>query len=595
MAYGNGNKDLLHKAISIGVGDLTSAKLSDLRLLREKYVEAARTMTDLVFVAEPLAEAIDKATIDKKLCAFQKGYTGFNKAYLEKARIAVAGAINESRKRYFNGLIGRLVHCSEAIPARDRKEDSRKYFYVPQKIEDTVSKDDLRVLESRAKDQGPEAVLDLFRKVILHNNEIGLTDHQAQVIREIHRQVQEKHGRPLFGDRPDFVCQIHLDYRLLPGKVDPVERINGEARLLMDVANRKYCSFLEIANSAPRGKAIRIPLLLAGKALRTLFDAAGNPDENVQVNSVIVEIGQSRVEVKADLVRSKPELRNINDCEIFVGRDFGYANTVTVTAVKRDRDIDPGELKRILAFTKAEALDYLRTHYHDMDNVVARKRFSGRRFLKLIEKHCVHIDKLKSQIDSVYNKIGRLKGILAGYFGLDKDELIAEDLRITNPLIRMVHKKFFALLVRVQHLKALRRGLYSKIAGVKKSWFGFLSNVEREMAGEKGAVIREDMTLVTPEKETPEYKGRTFNKMINNGSKGQYIRRASDKFLWDGIPEIAVPSYYTSCTCTIHSLVDKPMRSGETFLCPKCGSERHADENASDTIANYLLLRPLLQ
>ena len=444
-------------------------------------------------------------------------------------------------------------------------------------------------------DHGREATLDLFRRVILHNDESGLAPHQAQVIREIHRQVQEKHNRPLFGDRPDFVCQIHLDYRLLPGKVDPVERIDGEARLLMDTANRKYCSFLEIANLAPRGKTIRIPLLLAGKALRTLFDAAGNPNENVQVNSIIVEIGQSLMEVKADLVRSKPELRSINDCEILVGRDLGYANTITVNAVRRDRDIDPEELKRILAFTKAEALEYLQTHYHDMDNVVTRKRFSGRRFLKLIENHCTRIDKLKSQIDSVYNKIGRLRGILAGYFGLDKDELIAEDLRITDPLIRKVHKKFFALLVRVQHLKALRRRLYGKIAGIKKSWFGFLANVEREMAGKKGAVIREDLTVLTPEKETPEYKGRTFNKMINNGSKGQYIRRASEKFLWNGIPEITVLSYYTSCTCTIHSLVDKPMRSGEKFLCPLCGKARHADENAAHTIANYLLLRPSRQ
>lgn len=120
MAYGNGNKALLHKAIPIGVGDLTSTKLSDLRLLREKYIEAARAMVELAFVAEPLAEDIDKAYIGKRLCAFQKKYTGFNKAYLEKARIALASAINESRKRYFNGLIGRLAHCSEVIPARDR-------------------------------------------------------------------------------------------------------------------------------------------------------------------------------------------------------------------------------------------------------------------------------------------------------------------------------------------------------------------------------------------------------------------------------------------------------------------------------------------
>jgi len=94
------------------------------------------------------------------------------------------------------------------------------------------------------------------------------------------------------------------------------------------------------------------------------------------------------------------------------------------------------------------------------------------------------------------------------------------------------------------------------------------------------------------EKASPGYKGRTFNKMINNGSQGQYIRRASDKFRWDGIPELLVPSYYTSTACTCHSLIDASMRSGEIFRCPKCASAANADEHASDTIANYLLLRP---
>ena len=80
--------------------------------------------------------------------------------------------------------------------------------------------------------------------------------------------------------------------------------------------------------------------------------------------------------------------------------------------------------------------------------------------------------------------------------------------------------------------------------------------------------------------------------MIKNGSKGQYIRRASDKFKWDGIPELIVPSYYISTACTRHSLIDDSMRSGEIFRCPEFDSAANADEHASDTIANYLLLRP---
>ena len=37
------------------------------------------------------------------------------------------------------------------------------------------------------------------------------------------------------------------------------------------------------------------------------------------------------------------------------------------------------------------------------------------------------------------------------------------------------------------------------------------------------AIIRENLTVMAREKEAPDYQGRAFNKMINNGSKGQYI------------------------------------------------------------------------
>lgn len=56
MAYGRTNHNLLHRAISIGVGDLTSSKFLGLRILREKYIEAARAMVNLVWLDEPLAD-----------------------------------------------------------------------------------------------------------------------------------------------------------------------------------------------------------------------------------------------------------------------------------------------------------------------------------------------------------------------------------------------------------------------------------------------------------------------------------------------------------------------------------------------------------
>ena len=77
------------------------------------------------------------------------------------------------------------------------------------------------------------------------------------------------------------------------------------------------------------------------------------------------------------------------------------------------------------------------------------------------------------------------------------------------------------------------------------------------------------MTVVAKEKEAPDYKGRVFKKMINNGPKGQYLGRARDRFLWDGILEIAIPSYYTSTACPAHATVDAAMRNGDRFWCPR--------------------------
>jgi transposase len=83
--------------------------------------------------------------------------------------------------------------------------------------------------------------------------------------------------------------------------------------------------------------------------------------------------------------------------------------------------------------------------------------------------------------------------------------------------------------------------------------------------------------------------------MLNNGSKGQYQNRASDKFEWHGVSEVEIPSFYTSRTCLLHStIVEKKDRKGEKIFFPCCGKHDHADEHAADTIAQYVFLRPRL-
>ena len=580
MAYGNGDNNKLRKAVPLGVGELTALKTSALMLLRQRYIEVANAMAKDVFVEEPLCGTPGKVELDRKLCSIQKTCTGLNKAYVEKARIAVADHLREIWKRYLNQLVGRLAHCAE-------RSTDRKYYYVPEEIQDTITRAELDKAERMVKDGGFKETIELFRRVVVDGDTQGVSDNQAAVIREIHRQVRTRYSMPVYGRDPGFSCQIHLDYRMVRNK-ECVNQIDRYARLLKDKDNARYHTFLELSNPVPREPSIRIPLGLSRKTLRHISDES-------RIKALILEIGDT-IGVRAVIEKSPPGEKDINDCETLIGRDFGYANTIALSVVKRDREVDPDVVRKLQAFDKAASQAYLESHTHAAGNILERVRYSGRRFLGLIEKHSNRIDRIKSEIDLLYNKINRMKGILTGYLGLDIAERIPESLQPGDSLITGIHRKFFLLLAKVSALKKLRRGIYRKIAAVKKNWFGFLSNIELELALRyNAAVIREDLSIVTPEKDSPEYKGRTFNKMINNGSKGQYIRRALDKLEWNGIPQVPVPSFFTSTTCMIHSLVDRTMRSGEEFLCPLCGKPRHADENAADTIANYLLLRPLQQ
>src|SRR5687768_3974728 len=92
-----------------------------------------------------------------------------------------------------------------------------------------------------------------------------------------------------------------------------------------------------------------------------------------------------------------------------------------------------------------------------------------------------------------------------------------------------------------------------------------------ELARQHGAaVIREDLDIVVPEKETPEYKGRTFARMINHGAKGRYLRQSSEKLRWNGIPEHAVPSLGPSVAWPIlHVLFLHQARLGRPQAAPR--------------------------
>ena len=129
-------------------------------------------------------------------------------------------------------------------------------------------------------------------------------------------------------------------------------------------------------------------------------------------------------------------------------------------------------------------------------------------------------------------------------------------------------------------LKGQRRALYRRIDGLKRSWFGHVANVRAALAEKYGAVVAaEALSVLAVEKTDPGYKGRTFNKLINNGAKGKYTRRADDTLEWRGIATLKLPSFYSSSTDWRTGTVDKGQRSGSRFRA-RDGTEWDADLHA---------------
>lgn len=180
--------------------------------------------------------------------------------------------------------------------------------------------------------------------------------------------------------------------------------------------------------------------------------------------------------------------------------------------------------------------------------------------------------------------------------GLPDDGLIDPAMPIRSGELRDRVNAFFGMLEAVSKLKAQRRRLYERIAGIKASWFGHVARKERELAQRhRAVVVREKLTVEAVETDDPGYRGRAFNRMINDGARGQYARKAARGLAWDGVPEIVVPSWYTSTTCFRSATVDASQRRGDTFTSRRLGYRKDADLHAASTLAHYLIPAPVAQ
>ncbi len=592
MSYGNGKerKDWLKRAVPLGVGRLTRAKRTALLYLRSRVIVLMREMAVVGFSAEPLREALKGKALDDRLMPIQKSCPNLNAVWAEQARMRVKPALEESVKRYLARLSGGLRFLEQEIPQAERRADeagrTRRYYHIPLEIQDVVTAAEINGLKAFAG----EKAADLFSAVILEKagafEGTTLTPAQIAILQDIHARAQARHTCPAFADRDGFTLQLHIDARMLPAsdKTLAKDLRQKAAVLLEDKGNRCYKRFLALAGIEARGPRIKIPLTLSRKIAERMKVT------NEDWAALIVEISDSGVGVR--LVAGKPPSELPKTVRALLGRDFGYANTVSLSVAMLDEPIElPTE--KIRLETREEAQAFFASHALPGNaRIVKRLRFEGRAFLERIDHYCRRIDVLKSRIDTAYNVLDALRAEIASGLGLD------ENARIEPAMKRGPHgdkvRAFFHRLGLIQDLKKVRRALYRKIGAVKKAWFGFLSNIEVTLARDYGAaVVREGLDIVAIEKDSPAYKGRTFNKMLNNGSKGQYRRRASGKLLWNGIPEVAVPSWYTSRACLTHSVVvDQRHRRGESIFLPCCNRHEHADEHAGDTLAGFLLLRP---
>jgi hypothetical protein len=607
MAYQHGKSAKAYdfRAIPLAVGALTAIKKDAVRVLRERCLETLRTMGAAVHAPEPLRAVPTAQSLDKTLLAAQKSVKGLNKAYAERCRIAVKAATLEHNKRYFKRLIGRLRHAASLIPEADRKPDAdgvvRRYFHVPPEIQEALSEAELTHLQALASGDFAE-VIGLFRSVVLAGKAAGLTAHQQAVVRDIHQRVHAQHSEPAFGG-DDIIVSLPLQYQVLPSADRNIaQRIDQglDALLLEDTTNTQYRFFADISHPTGRGERIRLPLAVDVRTLTPLLDAQGK--KGFTANSLTLELGpHGEVGMRLVVAQPKRKPEPVDRFEYVLARDFGYKNTISLSLLELDRPLEAERVEQLRAFTKEQAETYLSSHLLRAEPKVRfRLRKSGEAFLARINELTDKIEAFTSRIDNAYNAIFAEKLDLSAELGLTAGAdgqlaLVQKDMAARGSALRKRISTFFERLGAVKSLKLERRKLYRKIAAIKKNWFGYLANLEVSFAKTWKAIhISEALTNEAIEKESPKYKGKTFNKMINHGARGQYTRRVNAKLAWNGVPSVALPSWYTSSTCCRHAVVNTGQRKGDVFACQRCLAEgrppEHADEHAADTLAVYATL-----
>ncbi|MCE6958725.1 transposase [Cereibacter sphaeroides] len=587
MAYGNGSdrSDLKRMA------DLGRAPLTDeLRELRQKCLATVATMARAVWSDSVAAELPTGKQIDARLLPLQSRASkdGLNNVWAEKMRLLAKPAVLEQGKRRQRCLFGRLKHV-DARGETPMKSGLRRLVSLPEEWTVRLADADVAALKALADGLDFRAAMALFRR--LETDDAGLPEIQAAALRAMAEAVGQRFGCPEWGE--DAILQLHIDYRCLRGRKERLAAVLGALTAAFAQGGPGQTS-VDLAAPQPRGAAIRIPLQLPAPVAARFADCADQV-----VKALVLELGPETAAPKAVVLR-KPRAPAIARQTVVLAEDFGFVNTSSLVVARCATGIVPEHV----AFANSEpgkraTKEFLAGHVSgDEVEILERVQLSGRKFLDRIKVQAARIDQLRSEIDRGYNRLGRLKAEINRLAGREPTETVPvepETVSASNSeqaRYASMHGRFFRLLAGLGKLKARRRAIYRSVAGLKTSWFGHVANIRTRLADAYGAVVAsEDLSFLAVEKKDPDYKGRTFNRMINNGSRGQYTRRADDKLDWRGIARILLPSYYTSSTDWRTGTVDKTQRKDAWFTAAD-GTRWDADLHAAETLARWLFLRP---
>ena len=595
------------KAMPVSIGNISNEKLNRILLIREKYIKYANIFVEENFQScffafegfESPKKELSKG-IEASQRAIPKGV--LNKTYLEKARKEVTKVLWNrivAGKKSFLSTIHNIdkkeMHSKKKLAILESKNETpKKYKYFSVDIQDSISESDLDFIKKEYKSMDSKERIQHILEIIQGRN-LQFSDKQVEIIQYLYNKTIERFEKPRFGYNYDFSSTIDLDYRIISNYKEKVEKLDNDLRLFIDKDNQLYHFFLELSDPEIHGKKIKIPLAINFKEWRKTYSKKESCSKSFSlvINKENIEV--KHVIEKMDLDTSlKARFEELQQADYLVARDFGYKETISLSVIKNDFNLSIEEFEKRLNLKKKATKELYENNFH-IPEVLETLQFSGKKFLNKIYIISSNIDDISSVISKKYNEIEELLTDIRNQLNIDDTVCISNNLKTNNQAINAKINRFFKLLSKVKKSKQKRRDMYKKIKGIKRSWFGYLSSQELKLIKKyKSAFVCEDLTVMAAEKDKPDYKGRRFNKMINNGSKGLYMRVAQEKLFWNGILEHRIPSFYSSTTCTKHSIIDKNMRNGGVFECKECDKKEDADIHASSTISSFLLLKPRL-